>query len=117
MEQAGHCQPKKTETEALLKFIKSRKNHISLAEITSFFTGKLTTRLSDVYSSQIDVLLDPFISSKKLDQKSIDTLTKEIPALIKRIEKWITKERDLIFVSLGHCKSLSPAVSYPVYRE
>lgn len=98
---------KKAETQTLLKFLKENKNQISQAGASSFLADKVTIGFTDIYTAQFGSILEPYLSQKKLDQKTTLKLKNEIDDLIKKIEEGFKRKKDSFFLNLAIVETYS----------
>lgn len=69
--------------ESLVQFINQNRNKLSAKEILGFFPDK-TLEVFDVFCLQLELLLEPFIQLRNLNQKNFDALKTTIASFIKR---------------------------------
>jgi hypothetical protein len=91
----------KAENENLIQFIKEHNSRILPAEILTFLSDKTTVTLFNVFCLQFELLVEPFLELKKLDQKGIDKMTRELSVFIKRVELKMAGEENLFFLYLA----------------
>lgn len=99
---------KKTETESALKFIKQNENKLAVTQLSDFIKNKKILTVSDLYVLQFSFCIKPFTLQHKLDQKSIDTLQKELTSLYKKKENDLKKPEDLVLLNLAFLQAFMP---------
>jgi hypothetical protein len=98
---------KKIENQSLSRFIKEHHNQLYAKDIYSFLTSRSGISLFDIYCLQMEILLEPYLALKKLDQKNIDAINGEISVFIKK-SKTQNKKDDLFYVYLAIVRGFIP---------
>lgn len=91
--------------ESLVQFINQNRNKLSAKEILGFFPDK-TLELFDVFCLQLELLLEPFIQLRSLNQKNCDALKTTIASFIKRNTK--AGERNEYYLHLAIVRQFMP---------
>ncbi len=73
--------------QSLINFIDQNKDKLSPYEIGELLTDKQPDIFA-LYCLQLELLLEPFLQLKKLDQKAIDTLVSTLSRFISRDKRW-----------------------------
>ena len=98
----------KIENESLVKFIREHKQNLFAGDILSFLSDKSTLTLFDVYCLQIELILEPYLFLKKVDQKDSELLRDEIQDLLKKTKKHVHNQKDLFYLDLAIVKTFIP---------
>lgn len=91
--------------ESLVQFINQNRNKLSAKEILGFFPDK-TLEVFDVFCLQLELLLEPFIQLRNLNQKNCDALKTTITSFIKRNTSPV--ERNEYYLHLAIVRQFMP---------
>lgn len=92
---------RKAECESLRKFIKEHNKTLSQNLILTFLSDKKTLLLSDAYAEQFQLMMEPYLTLKQINQTAIDSLCLEIDSLSKNIKSQLKTEEDLFHIHIG----------------
>lgn len=85
--------------ESLVQFINQNRNKLSAKEILGFFPDK-TLDLFDVFCLQLELLLEPFIQLRNLNQKNCNTLKTTIAAFVKKNKSSVEKNEYYLHLAI-----------------
>jgi len=91
----------KLENASLASFVVKNKNELHAADILSFLSDKSTLTFFDVYCLQLELILEPYLALKKMEQEHIEKLLREMKSLIKKAKKFKKISNDLFYLDLA----------------